>query len=128
MKKKVELYTLFWIPSHCLMIVIIEQPVLLKSLGWIQAHYALWWSARDIFLLLKKEVHEGHGGLKMSSTLIDNSLDFASHAYIYASVFILLFDNPVWEIEYEVVRHRRWESTLSSAIIYGCLYCIRLES
>lgn len=33
-----------------------------------------------IFFCWNKEVHEGHGGLKMSSALIDNSSDFASHA------------------------------------------------
>lgn len=43
--------------------------------------------------------------------------------FTHLCLFTLLFDNPVWEIEY-VVRYKRWESTLSSAIIYGCVFIV----
>lgn len=46
--------------------------------------------------------------------------------FMYLCLFILFFDNFVWEIEY-VVCYKWWESILLFVIIYGCFYCICLK-
>lgn len=43
--------------------------------------------------------------------------------FMYLCLFILFFDNFVWEIEY-VVCYKWWESILLFVIIYGCVFIV----